>query len=40
MCGIMGYVGDRETTKVILDGLEEYRGYTLLHSRRQRRSYI
>jgi glucosamine--fructose-6-phosphate aminotransferase (isomerizing) len=29
MCGIMGYVGDRETTKVILDGLakHEYRGY-------------
>ena len=29
MCGIMGYIGDRETTKVILDGLakHEYRGY-------------
>ena len=29
MCGIMGYVGDRETTKVILEGLakHEYRGY-------------
>ena len=29
MCGIMGYIGDRETTKVILEGLakHEYRGY-------------
>ncbi|MCE5201464.1 MAG: glutamine--fructose-6-phosphate transaminase (isomerizing) [Synergistaceae bacterium] len=29
MCGIMGYIGGRETTKVILDGLakHEYRGY-------------
>jgi len=29
MCGIMGYIGDRETAKVILDGLakHEYRGY-------------
>lgn len=29
MCGIMGYVGDRDVTKVILDGLakHEYRGY-------------
>lgn len=29
MCGIMGYVGDRETTKIILEGLakHEYRGY-------------
>lgn len=29
MCGIMGYVGCRETVKVILDGLakHEYRGY-------------
>ena len=29
MCGIMGYIGDRDTTKVILEGLakHEYRGY-------------
>jgi len=29
MCGIMGYIGDREPAKVILDGLakHEYRGY-------------
>ena len=29
MCGIMGYIGHREATKVILDGLakHEYRGY-------------
>ncbi len=29
MCGIMGYIGERETTKVILEGLakHEYRGY-------------
>ena len=29
MCGIMGYVGDRDTTKIILEGLakHEYRGY-------------
>lgn len=29
MCGIMGYIGSRDTTKVILDGLakHEYRGY-------------
>ena len=29
MCGIMGYIGDRDTAKVILDGLakHEYRGY-------------
>lgn len=29
MCGIMGYIGERETAKVILDGLakHEYRGY-------------
>jgi glucosamine--fructose-6-phosphate aminotransferase (isomerizing) len=29
MCGIVGYVGSRETTKVLLDGLKrlEYRGY-------------
>ncbi|NLD06227.1 MAG: glutamine--fructose-6-phosphate transaminase (isomerizing), partial [Synergistaceae bacterium] len=29
MCGIMGYIGDRETTKVILEGLakHEYIGY-------------
>lgn len=29
MCGIMGYIGDRDTAKVILEGLakHEYRGY-------------
>ena len=29
MCGIMGYIGDQEPTKIILDGLakHEYRGY-------------
>lgn len=29
MCGIMGYIGDRDTTEVILEGLakHEYRGY-------------
>lgn len=29
MCGIMGYVGDRDTTRIILEGLakHEYRGY-------------
>ncbi len=29
MCGIIGYIGDRETSKVLLDGLKrlEYRGY-------------
>ena len=29
MCGIMGYIGERDTTKVILEGLakHEYRGY-------------
>ena len=29
MCGIMGYIGDKDTTKVILEGLakHEYRGY-------------
>jgi len=29
MCGIMGYIGDRDTSKVVLDGLtkHEYRGY-------------
>jgi glutamine--fructose-6-phosphate transaminase (EC 2.6.1.16) len=29
MCGIVGYVGDRNAQEVILDGLEklEYRGY-------------
>ena len=29
MCGIMGYIGDRDTTKIILEGLakHEYRGY-------------
>ena len=29
MCGIMGYIGDRQVTEVILDGLakHEYRGY-------------
>jgi len=29
MCGIMGYIGDRDTAKIILEGLakHEYRGY-------------
>jgi glucosamine--fructose-6-phosphate aminotransferase (isomerizing) len=29
MCGIVGYVGSRETTEVLIDGLRrlEYRGY-------------
>ena len=29
MCGIIGYVGDKEATDILLDGLErlEYRGY-------------
>ncbi len=29
MCGIMGYIGERDTTKIILEGLakHEYRGY-------------
>ena len=29
MCGIVGYIGKRSGTKVVLDGLEalEYRGY-------------
>ena len=29
MCGIVGYVGERNATEVILDGLKrlEYRGY-------------
>lgn len=29
MCGIMGYIGDRDTVKIILEGLakHEYRGY-------------
>src|SRR5512135_877852 len=29
MCGIVGYIGPRETTKVLLEGLKrlEYRGY-------------
>ena len=29
MCGIVGYVGERNATEIILDGLKrlEYRGY-------------
>jgi glutamine---fructose-6-phosphate transaminase (isomerizing) len=29
MCGIVGYIGDRDATKIILEGLMklEYRGY-------------
>ena len=29
MCGIVGYIGKKETTKILLDGLKEleYRGY-------------
>lgn len=29
MCGIVGYIGKKKTTKVLLDGLKEleYRGY-------------
>ena len=29
MCGIVGYIGSRETAKVLIDGLKrlEYRGY-------------
>ena len=29
MCGIVGYIGDRDSATVLLDGLEklEYRGY-------------
>ena len=29
MCGIVGYIGKKETTKLLLDGLKEleYRGY-------------
>lgn len=29
MCGIVGYIGNKNTTKILLDGLKEleYRGY-------------
>ena len=29
MCGIVGYIGKNDTTKILLDGLKEleYRGY-------------
>ena len=29
MCGIVGYIGKKDTTKILLDGLKEleYRGY-------------
>ena len=29
MCGIVGYIGKKETTRILLDGLKEleYRGY-------------
>jgi len=32
MCGIVGYIGKKDTTKLLLDGLKEleYRGYDRL----------
>lgn len=33
MCGIVGYIGSRQSTDVLLDGLSklEYRGLSLIH---------